>query len=393
VFKNLLVVAGLLANPKSTVAQASGDPTNPLTGSVGIHDPSAVIKDGNTYYIYATGGGSKTSTNRTHWVGGSRVFSSNPSWWATQILPPDNPQLWAGDISYWNGTYYFYYSVSAWYNFHSCIGLATNTTLNPASPNYRWVDRGIVIDSARGHLLGGNRVNVIDPNLFQDPVSGKKYLNFGSYQGGVRQVEIDPATGLMVNAANPQLTKITNALGEGSFLFYANGYYYYTVSRGGCCNGMSSTYQVVYGRSTTVGGPYTTQAGTSFLNNNYTVLLTRDNAADGSVLHAGMGGQSFFVDHDTLFMSYHAYTAPSGNSLLNIRPVYRTSANWLTLNPAQGTVITLPSTNIQIAEKMRINAAGSRGALVFKMGPGRLFDLNGRILGFQARLEPFGDVP
>jgi len=187
---------------------------------------------------------------------------------------------------------------------------------------------------------------------------------------------------LMVNAANPQLTKITNALGEGSFLFYANGYYYYVVSRGGCCNGMSSTYQTVYGRSTTVGGPYTTQAGTSFLNNAYTVLLMRDFATDGSVLHAGMGGESFFTDHDTLFMSYHAYTAPSGNSLLNIKPVYRTGTNWLTLIPSQGTVITIPSTPIRPLTFGKPQIKAGR-ALLFGDGrvglsAGRFFSLSGK---------------
>ncbi|MBN1601335.1 MAG: hypothetical protein JW915_06985 [Chitinispirillaceae bacterium] len=53
-----------------------------------------------------------------------------------------------------------------------------------------------------------------------------------------------------------------------------------------------------------------------------------------------MGCSGFFWENDTLFMSYHAYTAPTGDALLNIKPVYLDSEDWLTMDPKKGTIIT-----------------------------------------------------
>lgn len=333
----------------------------PLTGDIGIHDPSAVIKAGSTYFVYATGGGFKTSKDRMRWTQGSRVFTADPAWWKGQILPPEKPLLWAGDIVHRNGTYWFYYSVSAWMNFHSCIGLATNSTLDPADPAYRWADKGIVIDSAQGRAGGRDVVNVIDPNLFEDS-DGKLYLNYGSYRGGLRQIRIDAATGLpMENPPRP--ITLTGGLGEAAFMIRAGDWYYFTCSRGKCCAGMESTYQVVYGRARAPEGPFLTRNGSSMLNNAYDVLLS------GDANHPGQGGQSFFRDRDSLFMVYHSYTAPDGKSLLNIRPVYQDPSGWLTLDPAKGAIIRdNPS-----AIASRASAPGNR-----KSGAPRVSDAAGR---------------
>ncbi len=377
-------------------AQSSGDPTNGLLGDLAIHDPSEVIKSGGTYYIYQTGGGFKTSTDRVAWKSLGMVFSANPTWWNGQILPPDVPQLWAGDISFWNGKYYFYYSVSAWYNFHSCIGLATNTTLDPSNPAYHWSDEGMVIDSAKGSQ-GGNRVNVIDPSLFQDD-DGKKYLNFGSFQNGMRQVEIDPATGKMFAGA-PKPTLISDGLGEASFLIKANGFYYYTCSRGICCSAMKSTYQVVYGRSRNVSGPFATRSGASMAKSNCDILLA------GDATHPGQGGQSFFADHDTLFMAYHAYTAPDGRSLLNIRPVYADKYDWLTMDPSQGKVV--KASGVVGLSGGRVNGDGRNsitqdythawlGFGDIRSGPDAasigLFDMEGKLIPIRPQRRPAGAV-
>ena len=66
------------------------------------------------------------------------------SWWNADIK--DKIGLWAPDIHYSNGKYQVYYSVSAWMNFNSSIGLTTNTTLDPKDPAYKWVDEGKIID-------------------------------------------------------------------------------------------------------------------------------------------------------------------------------------------------------------------------------------------------------
>jgi arabinan endo-1,5-alpha-L-arabinosidase len=265
------------------------------------------------------------------------------TWWAIH-----GGQIWAPEVAFVNGVYYCFYSVSAWMNFNSAIGVATNTTLDANNPNYKWIDKGMVVDSLQASD-GGAMVNVIDPGTFMDD-NGKWYLAFGSFQGGCRLLELNKSTGKPLNNP-PHPTKITTNLGEASFIFHWKNYYYYVVSRGGCCNAMSSTYQVVYGRTTSVTGSYMSKPttgypnGRSFLSGNYTILLSRD-SLNGKILHAGMGGQSFFWDHDTLFMDYHAYTAPNGTSYLNIKPVYADSLGWLTMDPTKGKVITGAPTTI-----------------------------------------------
>lgn len=58
--------------------------------------------------------------------------------------------IWAPDISFYNGKYHLYYSVSTFGSNRSVIGLATNVTLNRESDDFEWVDQGLVIESPGG---------------------------------------------------------------------------------------------------------------------------------------------------------------------------------------------------------------------------------------------------
>ncbi len=142
-FTGLLISSGISCSAQSGEQAAIRDTLNPLKGDIRVHDPS-MIKDGGTYYVYSTGMGIpfKTSPDRIHWKNAGRVFSKNsiPAWF-TKDIPKQKGDVWAPDIHYYNGKYYLYYAVSAWMNFHSSIGLATNTTLNPNDPDYQWIDR------------------------------------------------------------------------------------------------------------------------------------------------------------------------------------------------------------------------------------------------------------
>jgi hypothetical protein len=59
-----------------------------LRGSLGIHDPSAVIQGNGRYYVFGTGQGiiSKSSADKIYWVTGPSVFASPPSW-TTSAVP------------------------------------------------------------------------------------------------------------------------------------------------------------------------------------------------------------------------------------------------------------------------------------------------------------------
>ena len=306
-----------------SASSLSAQNDNSLKGDIRVHDP-VMIKQDSVYYIFHTGRGIsiKTSKDRINWKNAGRVFDSAslPGWHKTDI-PEQDGSFWAPDIHYSNGKYHLYYSVSAWMNFNSSIGYATNTTLDKNDPAYKWIDEGQVIN----YKNGGEGVNVIDPNVFIDK-GGKKYLVYGSYKAGLRLTELNKKTGKIYDP--PLLTTLTTSLGEGVFIIKDAVYYYIFASRGRCCAGMNSTYQVVMGRSKNIKGPYLNKEGESWVDNKYSLFLAGDST------EPGRGHNGFFTEHDTTFIVYHAYTrSANGMSLLNIKPVYIDKDGWPTMEP------------------------------------------------------------
>jgi arabinan endo-1,5-alpha-L-arabinosidase len=305
--------------------------TNPITALA--HDPSVVVL-GDTYFVYSTcqtvaGCNSvpklipfQTSANMLNWQIAANALSAVPAW-ANQLGLTGPTDIWAPDVHVSNGVAYLYYSVSAWGDVtHSAIGFMTNTTLAPGASGYQWVDHGEVI----GAPQGGAEVNIIDPDLFIDD-DGRWWLVYGSFNGGVRLIELDPATGQAKKPVAP--TALTSGLGEGSGIIKNDGYYYLFLSTGLCCSGLNSTYQIVYGRATAVTGPYLNQSGGS-INDSSVRLLP-----PGSDGNPGQGGQSFFKQNNQFYMAYHAYQPPTGDPTLNIRPIYFDANDWVTLDPCK----------------------------------------------------------
>ena len=295
---------------------------NHLKGDLIVHDPVMIKQDG-TYYIFHTGHGvsMKHSNDRIHWKNYNRVFDKKelPDW-HTEFIPEQNGHLWAPDIHYRDGKYHLYYSVSAWMNFNSSIGYASNTTLDTSDADYKWVDQGRVISFKNG----GEGVNVIDPNVFVDE-EGTPWLFYGSYQAGLRLVELEKETGHLKKDP-PDITVITKSMGEGAYVIKSHGYYYIFASRGICCKGLESTYHVIMGRSKNLKGPYLNKEGESWVDNNHSLFM------EGNYEEPGRGHNGFFAENDTLFIVYHAYTrSEEGKPMLNIRPVYVDEDGWPTI--------------------------------------------------------------
>src|SRR5687767_10566209 len=145
-----------------------------------VHDP-VMIRQDSTYYLFCTGRGISvwSSVNMKNWKREKPVFDTLP--WAVQTIKGFRNHIWAPDISYHNGLYYLYYSVSAFGKNTSCIGVATNKTLHPASADYKWTDHGKVIQSVPGRDMW----NAIDPNLIKDE-KGTPWLVFGSFWNGMK---------------------------------------------------------------------------------------------------------------------------------------------------------------------------------------------------------------
>lgn len=323
------VVAAVTLGTAPAGAQAGAE--NPLKGDLMVHDP-VMIKAGNTYYIFATGGGvaMKTSTDRITWKNAGGAFSSMPAW-HKDYVPGADSRLWAPDIIFRDGKYWLYYSISTFGSRVSAIGLATATTLEPAAGATRWENQGMVVssDNSSNH-------NAIDPNVIVD-TEGTPWLAYGSFWTGIKMIKLDRATGkpaagagLLSTAAHP------NGGIEAPFIIRKGGHYYQFVSWDRCCAGVNSTYNIRVGRSADVTGPYLDSKGVSMANSGGD-LIDR-----GDERWKGPGHNGIFVENDTVFLVNHAYDAQrNGASTLWIRTLYWTPGGWPTLDRSAGTAVSV----------------------------------------------------
>lgn len=303
-----------------------------LTRQTPVHDP-VLIKEKGTYYLFCTGFGISvfSSKDLKTWKKEKPVFSKPPQW-ATEAVPQYRGHTWAPDISHHNGKYYLYYSVSAFGKNTSCIGLATNKTLDPASLDFKWEDQGKVIQSVPFR----DNWNAIDPNLIVDE-NGTGWLNFGSFWSGIKLFKLDSA---FKKPAEPQqwygiagrqgLPGITDSAAgksaiEGPFIFKKNNYYYLFVSWDYCCRGEKSDYKVVIGRSENLVGPYLDKNGKPLLYGGGSLLLEGDNKE-----WFGIGHNGIFTDEDgTDYFVAHGYDGhDKGRSKLIIKKMYLDNDNW-----------------------------------------------------------------
>jgi arabinan endo-1,5-alpha-L-arabinosidase len=291
--------------------------------SAPAHDP-CIIKQGDYYYLFTTGQGIsiKRSRDLREWDYSGTVFRRAPDW-AFQEVPKFDGNIWAPDISYFNGTYHLYYSISSFGSNRSCIGLAINTTLDPQSPDYRWIDQGKVIES----FPGKDNWNAIDPNLAVD-AEGHYYLAFGSFWDGIKMVAIDPQTGKPLQTP-PEIIALASRPSvqyhplEAPFIIRKNGYYYLFVSFDFCCKGIQSTYKIAVGRAQQIIGPYVDQQGQAMLEGGGTIIL------EGYDDVHGPGHNAVLQEEDKDWLVHHMYDGKRGGMpVLQIRPINWTPDGW-----------------------------------------------------------------
>jgi arabinan endo-1,5-alpha-L-arabinosidase len=278
-----------------------------LKTDISVHDP-VMIKQNSVYHLYCTGRGiaSWSSTDMVNWKAEKPVFAEPPQW-AVDSVPGFKGHIWAPDISYSHGLYYLYYSVSAFGKNTSCIGVATNKTLDTASPDYNWVDHGKLIQS----VPGKTDWNAIDPNLITDQ-DGTPFLAFGSFWGGLKIVKLNPdritlaqpldnlptIASRKANSANAGANAI-----EAPFIFKKGNYYYLFVSVDYCCKGPKSTYKMLVGRSKKLLGPYIDRDGKQMEYGGGSVLLAGNND------WYGVGHNAVCSFNGSDYLVYHGYDA------------------------------------------------------------------------------------
>jgi arabinan endo-1,5-alpha-L-arabinosidase len=294
-----------------------------------IHDP-VIAHEGDTFYVYSTGSRIPfiCSKDKINWEFCGRIFENNPAW--IRDINRDLIDIWAPDISFFNDKWHLYYAVSNFGSQNSAIALATNLTLDPKSPDYEWVDQGIVLRSNPG-----DQWNAIDPNLVLDEY-GETWLAWGSFWQGIWMRKIDKVTGqfdandtnyhhLADRSAGPGSTTAIEAV----FIVQHAGKWYMFASFDQCCQGIDSTYNVRVGRSDSLTGPYVDKDGLPMTKGGGTLILS----AYGQ--WKGPGHNGMLIEDGVYWMVYHAYDAKQiGIPKLRIESITWEADGWPSL-PSQ----------------------------------------------------------
>lgn len=307
-----------------------------------VHDPVIAQGEDGSFYIFCTGMnvGVMSSADLKEWKFEPSALSETPAW-AMDTVPGYRGHTWAPDISYHNGLWHLYYSCSTFGKNGSAIGLAVNKTLDPKSPDFKWVDKGMVITSHKGKDCW----NAIDPNLIVDK-DGTPYLTFGSFWDGIQLIELSkddfktpvskPKTisrrfDRKFTLDNIEFTQEGNNVIEAGpnaveapFVFKHGDYYYLFVSFDYCCRGANSTYKTVYGRSKKITGPFIDKDGKRMDKGGGTYLYGPNEE------YFGVGHNAAFTYYGQPFFISHAYEKSQGSrAKLFIRPMNFDKNGWI----------------------------------------------------------------
>jgi arabinan endo-1,5-alpha-L-arabinosidase len=293
-----------------------------------VHDP-VIIKQDSLYYIFCTGRGISvwSSKDLKIWTKEKPVFETPPQW-TVDSIPSFKNYFWAPDISFHNNQYYLFYAVSVFGKNTSCIGVAINKTLNSSDTNYKWMDKGMIVQS----IPGKTNFNAIDPNVFID--GNQPYLTFGSFWGGIELIKLSkdllkPVADYKIIASRkkfPEEIILNNGAGnaiEAPFIFKKNSKYYLFASVDYCCKGKESTYKMIVGKASNIEGPYVDKDGKLLTEGGGTIVLKGNDDWYGV-------GHNAVANFDGIdYIIFHGYDAKdNGKSKLRIEKLHWDNQGW-----------------------------------------------------------------
>lgn len=324
-------------------------------GTYNVHDPSC-RKLGDYYYMYSTdaiwGENRKEAEEKNVPLGYIQVRRSKDlvNWefvgWAFPEIPQEAVQwvrshaggegatnIWTPYIIPSGDKYRLYYCVSAFGRKTSYIGMAES-----ASPEGPWTQRGCVVKTDNSSVM-----NAIDPSIAVDSVTGKWWMHYGSFFGGLYCVELNPATGLPVREGDKGhlIARRANYRKdnlEAPEIIYNPDLkqYYLFVSY----DPLMTTYNVRVGRSDKAEGPFTDFFGVELKDttNNYPVLTApyrfNNHLGWAGTAHCGV----FTSDEGQYFMVHQGRLSPDNQMMnLHLRQVFFTADGWPVVSPERYT--------------------------------------------------------
>jgi arabinan endo-1,5-alpha-L-arabinosidase len=222
-------------------------------------DPAVIRAPDGFYYAYAT----QTlrdeqwiniqvarSTDLIHWDFLGDALPEKPKW------ASETQDFWAPSVIFDGTTYFMYYSATPDVCHEPerghCLAIATSTS--PAGP---FVDMGLP-------LLLGMGFEYIDPMAFDDPVTGKKLLYWGSGFQPIKVQELAKDRMSFAPGSQPidllwpnPVAGAFPRLVEAAWVIHHDDFYYLFYSGDNCC-GPDAHYGVMVARSKDAMGPFET---------------------------------------------------------------------------------------------------------------------------------------
>lgn len=332
-------------------------------GPYNVHDPSC-IKAGDYFYLYSTdayyfprkdgnrenireewqkrralmdsiGFGNipiRRSKDLVHWEFVGWVLKEIPQAAIDHIEKAsggDKPRnIWAPYIFEWKGEYRLYYAVSLFGKKTSYIGMASS--LNPEGP---WELKGDVVKTDNSSAM-----NAIDPSVVVDVETGRHWMHYGSYFGGLYCVELNPSTGLALKEADKghlvaRRADYNKRNLEAPEIIYnpeLKEYFLFT-----SYDALFTHYNVRVGRSKNPQGPFFDYFGKDLADttNNFPIL-TYAYRLSGHPGWAGVGHCGVFNDGGDFFMVHQGRLAPDNLMIvLHVRKIFWNSEGWPVVSP------------------------------------------------------------
>lgn len=179
--------------------------------------------------------------------------------------------------------YYYYYTGA------QKIGVAVSD-----NPTGRFTDSGKPVVATRPKGITGGQE--IDPDVFQDPKTGKYYLYWGNGYMAVAELNNDM---LSIKEKTIKIMTPDNTFREGIYVFYRNGVYYFLWSED---DTRSENYRVRYAMSDSPTGKL------RIPENN--LILSKD--ADKGIYGTGHNSVLQKPDSDEWYIVYHRFNRPNG---------------------------------------------------------------------------------
>jgi arabinan endo-1,5-alpha-L-arabinosidase len=232
--------------------------TNPILDE-DFPDPAVIRAPDGYYYAYGTqterdGEWINIQVARSEdlidWDYLGDALPEKPAWAST------TQDFWAPSVIYDGSTYFLYYSATpdAYHHHERGHALAVATSDSPMGP---FVDMGMP-------LLLGAGFEYIDPHAFDDPLTGRHLLYWGSGYQPIKVQELapdrvsfvpdsDPIDLIWPNGRNGAFPRLV----EAAWVIHHDGYFYLFYSGDNCC-GPDADYGVMVARSESPTGPFET---------------------------------------------------------------------------------------------------------------------------------------